>query len=110
MKRRPLDCPIVTRYVTIVIRSFADRRTKALFEGVPIKGVAPDLARRTRMKLQQLDAATDLRFLRVPPGNRLEALKGDRTGRWSIRINDQWRPCFRFQAGDAYEVEFVDYH
>ena len=94
----------------MVIRSFADRRTKALFEGIPIKGVAPDLARRTRMKLQQLDAATDLRFLRVPPGNRLEALKGDRAGQMSIRVNDQWRLCFRFQDGDAHEVEFVDYH
>ena len=101
---------MVTRYVTIVIRSFADRRTKAFFEGVPIKGVAPGLARRTRMKLQQLDAATDLRFLRVPPGNRLEMLRGGRAGQWSIRINDQLRLCFRFQDGDAHEVEFVDYH
>ncbi len=94
----------------MVIRSFADRRTKALFEGVPVKGTASDLARRARMKLQQLDAATDLRFLRVPPGNRLEALKGNRAGQMSIRVNDQWRVCFRFQGSDAHEVEFVDYH
>ena len=94
----------------MVIRSFADRRTKALFEGVPVKGIASGLARRARMKLQQLDAATDLRFLRVPPGNRLEMLRGGRAGQWSIRINDQWRLCFRFQAGEAYEVEFLAYH
>lgn len=93
-----------------MIRSFADRRTKALFEGVPVKGVAADLARRARMKLQQVDAATDLRFLRVPPGNRLEALKGNRAGQLSIRVNDRWRVCFRFENGDAHEVEFVDYH
>lgn len=94
----------------MVIRSFADRRTKALCEGVPIKGIPTDVARRARMKLQQLDAATDLRFLRVPPGNRLEALKGSRAGQWSIRANDQWRVCFRFEGDAAFEVEFVDYH
>ncbi len=88
-----------------MIRTFADRRTKALFEGVPA-----DVARRARMKLQQIDAAVDLRFLRVPPGNRLEALKGNRAGQMSIRVNDQWRLCFRFANGDAHEVEFVDYH
>lgn len=93
-----------------MIRSFADRRTKALFEGVPLKGIAPGLARRARIKLQQLDAASGLSFLRVPPGNRLEALKADRVGQWSVRVNDRWRICFRFQNGDAHEVEFVDYH
>jgi proteic killer suppression protein len=93
-----------------VIRSFADRRTKALFEGVPLKGIVPGLARRARIKLQQLDAATGLEFLRVPPGNRLEALRGNRAGQWSIRVNNRWRICFRFHGGDAHEVEFVDYH
>jgi len=61
-------------------------------------------------KLVQLDAAERLEDLRVPPGNRLEALKGDRRGQQSIRVNDQWRICFRWADGDAYEVEIVDYH
>jgi proteic killer suppression protein len=61
-------------------------------------------------KLQQLHAAADLNFLRVPPNNRLEALKGDRKGQYSIRINDQWRICFKFRSGSATEVEIVDYH
>jgi len=62
------------------------------------------------MKLIQIDHALDLNDLRVPPGNRLEALKGDRAGQFSIRINQQWRICFRGSAGDAFEVEIVDYH
>jgi proteic killer suppression protein len=61
-------------------------------------------------KLLQLDAADRLDDLRIPPGNRLEALKGDRKGQHSIRVNDQWRVCFRWDDGDAYEVEIVDYH
>jgi proteic killer suppression protein len=62
------------------------------------------------MRLTQLDAATTLDDLRFPPSNRLEPLKGERKGQWSIRINDQWRICFRFAAGDAWDVEIVDYH
>ena len=62
------------------------------------------------MRLTQLNAATGLEDLRLPPSNRLEALKGDRKGQYSIRINEQWRVCFRFQKGDAFEVEIVDYH
>lgn len=62
------------------------------------------------MRLQQLDAAGRIEDLRLPPSNRLEALKGKRAGQWSIRINDQWRLCFRFIDGDAYEVEITDYH
>jgi proteic killer suppression protein len=62
------------------------------------------------MRLIQLNAATTLDDLRVPPSNRLEALKRDRAGQWSIRINDQWRVCFRFERGDAFDVEIVDYH
>jgi proteic killer suppression protein len=61
-------------------------------------------------KLTQLHAAASLDFLKAPPGNRLEALKGDRAGQWSIRINDQWRICFHWSKGDAFEVEIVDYH
>ena len=62
------------------------------------------------MRLVQLEAATRLADLRLPPSNRLEALRGDRAGWWSIRINDQWRVCFRFQNGDAFDVEITDYH
>jgi proteic killer suppression protein len=63
-----------------------------------------------RRKLAQLDAAATLTFLQVPPGNRLEPLKGDRRGSYGIRINEQWRLCFRFTGGDAYDAEIVDYH
>lgn len=62
------------------------------------------------MRLYQLDAALSVTHLRTPPSNRLEALSGDRAGQWSIRINNQWRLCFRFEAGDAFDVEIVDYH
>ena len=62
------------------------------------------------MRLTQLDAATNIGDLRYPPSNRLEALKGRRKGQWSIRINDQWRVCFRFEVQDAFDVEIVDYH
>jgi len=93
-----------------VIRSFADKRTAALFAGHAVRGLPHQLQRRARAKLQALDAARRLDDLRVPPGNRLEALKGDRTGRHSIRINDQWRICFAWRDGEAWEVEIVDYH
>lgn len=93
-----------------MIRSFADKRTAALFAGLPVKGMALELRRRAKLKLDQLDAAASLDFLRVPPGNRLEALKGDRAGQFSIRVNDQWRLCFRWADGFADDVEFLDYH
>ncbi len=62
------------------------------------------------MRLTQLDAATSVEDLRIPPSNRLEALRGDRKGQWSIRISGQWRICFRFEGGDAFNVKIVDYH
>jgi proteic killer suppression protein len=93
-----------------VIRTFADRRTKAVFEDVPVKGLGPDLRRAARKKLLMLNRATDLADLRVPPGNRLEALKGERVGQHSIRVNDQWRICFVWREGDAYDAEIADYH
>jgi proteic killer suppression protein len=93
-----------------VIRTFADKRTKAVFEDVPVKGLGPDVRRRTRKKLLMLDRSASLADLRVPPGNRLEALKGDRAGQHSIRVNDQWRLCFIWREGDGYEVEITDYH
>lgn len=72
--------------------------------------VPPQVARRARMKLTMVDAAAELGFLRVPPVNNLEKLKGDRAGQWSIRINKKYRVCFKFRSGDAFDVEIVDYH
>lgn len=93
-----------------MIRSFADRETERLFARMPGRRYPPELQRGVLRKLVQLDAAERLEDLRVPPGTRLEALKGDRRGQHSIRVNDQWRICFRWADGDAYEVEIVDYH
>jgi toxin HigB-1 len=93
-----------------VIKSFADRVTQQLFHRQRAAALPPDIQRVTLRKLRLLDAAPRLDNLRVPPGNRLEALKGDRAGRHSIRVNDQWRICFVWRDGDAYEVEVVDYH
>jgi proteic killer suppression protein len=93
-----------------MIRSFADRVTERLFQRERVRGLPPALLRVALRKLVQLDAATVLDDLRVPPGNRLEKLRGDRAGQHSIRINDQWRICFRWRDGDAFDVEIVDYH
>ena len=93
-----------------MIKTFADKRTKAVFEDVPIKGIGHDLLRSGRKKLLMLDRAASLADLRVPPRNRLEALQGHRKGQHSIRINDQFRVCFVWRGGDAYEVEITDYH
>lgn len=93
-----------------MIKSFRDRDTERVFERVPVKKWGPDVQRVALRKLRMLDAATTLEDLRVPPGNRLERLRGKRKGQHSIRINKQWRICFRWRAGDAYDVEIVDYH
>lgn len=93
-----------------MIRSFADRRTEELHAGRVPRGMPVDLVRRTVRKLFMLDTVTRLEDLRVPPGNHLEALKGDRAGQHSIRVNDQWRICFVWKDGDAFDVEFCDYH
>lgn len=93
-----------------MIKSFADKLTAAIFEGQEVRKLPREIQGTARRKLKLIDAATRLENLRVPPGNRLEALKRDRTGQWSIRINDQWRVCFLWHGGDAYEVEIVDYH
>jgi proteic killer suppression protein len=87
-----------------------DKRTKAVFEDVPIKGIGHDVRRAARKKLLMLDHAVRLADLRVPPNNPLEALKGDRKGQPSIRINDQFRVCFVWRKDNAYEVEITDYH
>jgi toxin HigB-1 len=93
-----------------MIASFADKRTAAVWADRMPKGFPSDLAMVARRKLRLLAAATRLEDLRSPPGNRLEALTGDRAGQHSIRINDQWRLCFVWRDGDAHEVEIVDYH
>ncbi len=93
-----------------MIKSFADRRTQELYLTGKAKRVPLDLARRAARKLEYVDLAARLDDLKVPPGNRLEALTGDRGGQHSIRVNDQWRICFQFVEGDAYDVEFCDYH
>ncbi len=93
-----------------MIKGFHDKRSAALFQGLTPKGIGPDLVRRAKAKFDLLDAAGTLDFLRSPPGNRLEALKGDRADQHSIRVNDQWRICFTWQNGDAYDAEFCDYH
>ena len=99
-----------TRYHCAVIRSFADRATERLFLRHPVRKLGADVQRVALRKLRQLDAATGLSDLRVPPGNRLEKLTGDLAGLYSIRINDQWRVCFRWSGGDAHDVAIVDYH
>lgn len=93
-----------------MIKSFTDSETEKVFNRTYSKKLPEDIQRRGRRKLVMIDAATELRDLRSPPGNRLEKLRGDREGQHSIRINQQWRICFRWQEGDAYDVEIVDYH
>ncbi len=92
-----------------MIQSFRDPETKLLFDGRRVARLANIAAVAVR-KLQQVHAATNLDFLRVPPGNRLEALSGNRAGQHSIRVNDQWRVCFVWIDGHAENVEIVDYH
>ena len=93
-----------------VIRSFRDKTTEAVFNGESPKGFPAYLVKVARRKLRYLNAADDLGDLRSPPGNRLEALAGDRKGQHSIRINDQFRVCFVWTAEGPAEVEIVDYH
>lgn len=93
-----------------MIKTFADRRTRDLFLNGRAKRFPPDVAARAVRKLEYVDLAVKLEDLRVPPGNRLHALKDDRKGQHAISINDQWRICFRFVDGDAYDVEICDYH
>ena len=93
-----------------MIESFASAETERLFATGKSRRLPPDILRRAVMRLTQLDAATVIDDLRLPPSNRLEALLGSRAGQWSIRINEQWRVCFRFERGNAQDVEIVDYH
>ncbi|MBN1946958.1 MAG: type II toxin-antitoxin system RelE/ParE family toxin [Bradymonadales bacterium] len=93
-----------------MIRSFGDKETERLFLRLVSRRLPRDIQRPALRKLLILDAIESLEELRVPPGQRLEKLSGDRSGQYSIRINDQWRICFRWQDGNALDVEIVDYH
>ena len=96
-------------YSIAMIKTFSDKATESLHRGIRHRHFV-NIEKPARRKLAYLDAAKTLDDLRVPPGNRLEALKGDRAGQYSIRINDQFRICFRWQDGDAYDAEICDYH
>ena len=93
-----------------MIKSFACKETSKLFNREFLRKLPQDIQRVARRKLEILDAAEVLQDLRIPPSNRLEKLSGDRKGQYSIRINDQWRICFEWRRGDAYNVEIADYH
>jgi proteic killer suppression protein len=93
-----------------MIRSFKCKETERIWQGQSSRKFPGDIQDRALRKLRQLDAATTVEDLRNPPGNRLETLRGDRAGQMSIRINDQWRICFRWSKGDADDVGIVDYH
>jgi proteic killer suppression protein len=93
-----------------MIKTFADRHTKELYEIGKSRRFPPEVHRRAIRRLEYVDLATRLEDLRVPPSNRLHKLERDRMGQYSISVNDQWRICFRFIDGDAYDVELTDYH
>lgn len=93
-----------------MIKTFLNKETAAVFARKPVRRFGAELQRLASIKLAMLHRAEDIHDLRIPPGNRLEKLSGDRTGQYSIRINDQWRVCFRWQDGHALDVEIVDYH
>jgi toxin HigB-1 len=93
-----------------MIKSFKNKETEKIYNREYSKKYPHNIQHIALRKLWMLDAAPDLNSLKVPPGNRLEALKGDREGTYSIRINDQWRICFKWQQHDALEVEITDYH
>jgi proteic killer suppression protein len=93
-----------------MIKTFANKETENLFSLGKSRICPTDVAARAIRKLDMIDNAFVLSDLRVPPGNRLHALQGDRAGQYSISVNDKWRICFRFDAGHAYDVEFCDYH
>ncbi len=93
-----------------MIKSFRNAAAEAAWQRCFLKGVPNDIMKVAHRKLTQIHNARRLDDLRAPPGNRLEALSGDRKGRHSIRINDQWRVCFRWSDGDAFDVEIIDYH
>jgi toxin HigB-1 len=93
-----------------MVRSFKGRDARRIWQGERVRKPGVETQRAARRKLRMLNNAQDLGDLSVPPGNRLERLRGDRKDQWSFRINDQWRICFRWSEGDAHDVEIVDYH
>jgi proteic killer suppression protein len=93
-----------------MIKTFADKHARDLYLTGRSKRLPADVLRRAVRRLEYIDLATTLEDLMTPPGNRLHALKRDRQGQHAIAVNDQWRICFRFEAGDAFEVEITDYH
>lgn len=99
-----------TVYIYCMIKTFADKHTQVLFITDKSKRLPYDIIRRAVRKLEYVNLATCLSDLKVPPGNRLHSLGRERKGLYSIAVNDQWRICFRFIEGDAYEVEITDYH
>ena len=105
-----LDNYHVTDYDRYMIKTFADKETQQLFTMGKSKQLPPNLIRRAIRRLEYINLATTLNDLRAPPSNRLHTLIGDRDGQFSISINEQWRICFHFIDGDAYDVEITDYH
>ena len=105
-----LDNCHVTDYSVFMIKTFANKETQQLFVRGKSKRLPSELIKRAIRRLEYINYATSLIDLRVPPSNRLHALKGDRKRQHSISINEQWRICFRFINGDAYDVEITDYH
>jgi proteic killer suppression protein len=93
-----------------MFKSFSDKRTAAIFAGYIVRGLPAQIQKRARAKILTVDAASQLDDLRIPPGNRLEALCSDRKGQHSVRVNDQWRICFSWRNGEAWDVEIDDYH
>lgn len=110
--RRAITLPVINalRYAPYVIQSFGDADTERVWRRERVRRFSSDLQRMANRKLLIIDAAETVNDLRVPPGNRLERLKGDRAGQYSIRINDQWRICFVWTAAGAADVEITDYH
>ena len=105
-----LDLRHATHYTLDMIKSFADKHAASLYIEGKSKRLPSDVIKRALRRLEYVDLATSLDDLKVPPSNRLHALKDDRAGQHSISINDQWRICFSFLDGDAYDVEITDYH
>ena len=103
------DCKLIV-YNSCVIKTFANAETESFFNSGKSRRLQKEIWKRASMRLQQIDAIVDVFDLRMPPSNMLERLSGDRVGQWSIRINKRFRVCFRFENGNAYDVEIVDYH
>ncbi len=105
-----LDNSIDYHYYILMITSWKDNETKKVWEGLYSRKLPVEIQRITKRKLIHIHAAISLNDLKIPPGNRLHALKGDREGQYSISINDQWRICFKWDKGNAFDVEIADYH